>query len=388
MAISSPRRLKVLRIIARMNVGGPAQQITGLLARLDDERYDHHLAIGVPDEGEEDWITLRAPHLAADPRIVRIPALGRPVRPRQDNEAYRQLRALIRHLQPDLVHTHTTKAGLVGRPAAWREGVPATVHTYHGHLLQGYLGRAQTTGVRLAEQQLAARTDVLLSVGARVRDDLLEAGIGRPEQYVVVPPGVAPPAEHDRGEARAALGLDPDVPVVAFVARVSDSKRPDRLVEVADAIADVRPDTVVLVAGGATEDDLDRLRASVRHADIRWLGWVAEVGQVYAACDVVLLTSDTEGMPVSLIEAGMCGRACVATDVDSVGEVVLDGRTGRVVPVEVAALAEAVLELLADPDLRERYGAAAREHTHATFSMDRLVATTDEVYQRAFTGRR
>lgn len=378
--------ITVLRIIARMNVGGPAQQITGLLAGMDADRFDHHLAIGHPDIGEEDWISLRAPWLEADPRIKRIPALSREIRPVADNEAYRQLRSLIRHLRPDVVHTHTTKAGLVGRLAAWREGVPAVVHTYHGHLLQGYLGRAQTTGVRVAERQLAARSDVLLSVGSRVRDDLLAAGIGTPEQYVVVPPGVRPPAEHDRAEARATLDLDADTEVVAFVARVSDSKRPDRLVAVADEVARTHPDAVFLVAGGATADDLARLRAQVQRANVRWLGWVGDVGQIYAAADLVLLTSDTEGMPVSLIEAGMCGRACVATDVDSVGEVVLDGRTGRVVPVEVDALAAAVVELLEDPERRARFGEAARVHTRSSFSMERLVATTQEVYARVAQG--
>ncbi len=380
-------RIRVLRIIARMNVGGPAQQITGLLAGMDEERFDHHLAIGSPDVGEEDWISLRAPWLAEDARVKRIPDLSREVRPRSDERAYRQLRSLIRHLRPDVVHSHTTKAGLVGRLAAWREGVPAVVHTYHGHLLQGYLGRMQTAGVRVAERRLAARSDVLLSVGARVRDDLLAAGIGRPEQYVVVPPGVRPPVAHDRGAARAALGLHEDTPVVAFVARVSDSKRPDRMVEVAERVAARRPDTVMLVAGGATPQQLAALQARVSRADVRWLGWVGDVGQVYAATDVVLLTSDTEGMPVSLIEAGMCGRACVATDVDSVGEVVLDGRTGRVVPAEVEPLAEAVVELLDDPERRERYGAAARAHTQASFGMDRLVRTTQEVYEQVAAGQ-
>lgn len=374
-------RTKVLRIIARMNVGGPAQQITGLLADMDEDRFEHVVAIGSPDVGEEDWISLRAPWLADDPRIKRIPSLSREIRPGQDNEAYRQLRSLIRHLQPDIVHTHTAKAGIVGRLAAWREGVPAVVHTYHGHLLQGYLGRAQTLGVRVAERRLAARTDRLLSVGTRVRDDLLAAGIGDPDRYVVVPPGVRPPAEHARDEARATLGLDRDEPVVAFVARVSDSKRPDRLVAVADEVARSRPETVVLVAGGAAPENLARLQAQVQRADIRWLGWVGDVGRIYAAADVVLLTSDTEGMPVSLIEAGMCGRACVATDVDSVGEVVLDGRTGRVVPVAVEALAAAVVELLDDDEQRTRFGAAAREHTHASFSMARLVETTQGVYE-------
>lgn len=376
----------VLRVITRMNVGGPAQQLTGLLAGIDRERFDQVLAIGAPEDEEEDWIGLRAPWLSDDPRIVRLPGLRRSIRPRADNAAYRQLRSLIRHVRPDIVHTHTTKAGLVGRLAGLRERVPGLVHTFHGHLLRGYAGPVQNTGLRIIERQLAARTDVLMSVGAQVRDDLLEAGIGERSKYVVVPPGVSPPAEHDPAAAREMLGLPHDRPVVAWVARITHIKRPDRLIEVAERVERELPGAVFIVAGGTEDGQLSQLRAAVDKADVRFLGWVADVGMIYSAADLVLLTSDMEGTPVSLIEAGMCGRACVASDVGSVSEVVLDGRTGRVVPAEARALTGAVVELLNDDERRELYGSAARRHTHAAFSMERLVQTTEEVYD-AVLGR-
>ena len=376
----------VLSVIARLNVGGPAQTLTAVLDGLPDDRFDQVLAVGAPDDGEEDWVALRAPWLADDPRVRRIPSLGRPVRPRQDNAAYRQLRSLIRYVKPDIVHTHTAKAGMLGRVSARREGVPATVHTFHGHLLQGYFNTAPTAGVRLVERQLAGRTDALLSVGARVRDELLDAGIGRPERYVVVPPGVPEPAQHEPAAARAALGLPTDRPIVAFVARLTDVKRPDRLLEVAERVASQMPDAIFVVGGGAEPDELDRLWASVERADVRFFGWIADVGQIYAAADLVLLTSDAEGMPVSLIEAGLCGRACVASDVGSVGEVVLDSRTGRVVPPDATALADAVIELLRDDERRDLYGAAARHHTREVFSLDRLIDTTEQVYDAVLAG--
>ena len=376
----------VLSVIARLNVGGPAQTLTGLLAGMDAERFEQVLAIGALDDGEEDWVALRAPWLADDLRVKRIPSLGRPVRPREDNDAYRQLRSLIRHVKPDIVHTHTAKAGLLGRLAARREGVSAVVHTFHGHVLHGYFGPVASAGVRFAERKLAARTDALLSVGARVRDELLTAGIGERSQYVVVPPGVTEPARHEQAAARTALGLPADRPVVAFLGRLAGVKRPDRLIEVAERVARHLPEAVFAVGGGADESELERLRGTVDQADVRFRGWIADVGELYAAADLVLLTSDAEGMPVSLIEAGMCGRACVATDVGSVAEVVLDGRTGRVVPPDAQALADAVLELLADDERRDYYGAAARHHTCTHFSMERLIATTEQVYGAVLAG--
>lgn len=377
--MSTPR-IRVLRIIARMNVGGPAQQIVGLLDGLDPDRFDHHLAVGRVDDGEADWIALRAPQLAHDDRVTEVASLGRPIDPARDRRAYRELRSLIRTIRPDVVHTHTAKAGLVGRLAAFHEGVPAVVHTFHGHVLHGYFGAGTTAAIRSAERYLARRTQALLSVGDRVRAELLAARIGDPARYVVVPPGVAAPAPHQRAEARRALEVPQTAPVIAFVGRLAGVKRPDRFLAVAERVAAEHPETRFLVAGGATPGDLERLRAAPRSADVRFLGWVGDVGQVYAAADLVVLTSDNEGMPVSLIEAGMCGRAAVATDVGSVGEVVLDGRTGRVVPTDVDAIAAAVSSLLAEPQLLDRYGEAAREHTTQMFGMPRLVATTERVY--------
>jgi len=371
-----------LRVIARMNVGGPAQQIVGLLRDLDPARFDHYLAVGDVDDGEEDYLRLRAAELFGDARILAVPSLGRSVAPLDDLRAYRHLRRLIRELRPDVVHTHTAKAGLVGRLAALHERVPVVVHTFHGHVLSGYFNRPTTVAIKRLEARLARRSDALLSVGSRVRDELLASGIGTLAQYTVVPPGVAQPQLHQRADARRSLGLPEDGDVVGFVGRLAGVKRPDRFLDAARRIASIRPDTVFVVAGGAEPEDVSRLQAAAAGLDVRFLGWVADVGQVYAAADLLLLTSDNEGMPVSLIEAGMCGTPTVATDVGSVAEVLLDGRTGRVVATDAAAIAEAALELLADPSRRARLGEAAATYTREEFGMSRLVRTTEDTYLR------
>lgn len=371
----------VLRIIARMNVGGPAQQLTGLLERLDPQRFDQTLVVGEVDDGEEDWFRLRRPDLARDGRIVRLPRLGRPVSPVDDLLAYRQLRHLIRDRRPDIVHTHTAKAGVLGRLAAYHEGVPVVVHTFHGHVLHGYFPAKLGRAIAALERRLARRSDALLAVGGRVRDELLAAGIGEADRYVVVPPGVVAPASWEAAAARDSFGIEPGRPVVGYVGRLAGVKRPDRLIEVANRVARHHSDVVVLVGGGADPEVQRELQRQVDLVDVRFLGWIADVGRLYAASDVVVLTSDNEGMPVSLIEAGMCSRPVVATDVGGVSEVVIDGVTGRVVGSEVEALAGALAALLDDPVLATRYGVAAREHT-ARFAMQTLIETTQELYSR------
>ena len=378
-AASRPRRL--VHIIARMNVGGPAQILATLLERMDPQQFEQHLVVGDVGAGEEDWFELREPGRRDDPRIIRIPTFGRAIDPLRDLRTLRTLTSVLRELAPDIVNTHTAKAGLLGRLAARRAGVPHIVHTFHGHTLHGYFPAPISALFVRIERALATRTDRLVAVGARVRDELLAAGIGQDSDYRILPPGVPASEVVTASTARGALGLelDPSSPVVTFVGRLTDVKRPDRFVAMAELVAAQRPDTVFLIAGDG------ELRAGIetaaRTADVRFLGWRGDVVTLYAASDLVVVTSDNEGMPVTLIEASMAGRACITTDVGSAAEVVEDGVTGRVVATDAAALAEAVLELLADEGRRTTMGGAARERMVRRFSAAALIEQSVELYQ-------
>jgi glycosyltransferase involved in cell wall biosynthesis len=372
--------LRVVHVIARMNVGGPARILAGLLDDIDPSEFLQTLITGLVAEGEEDWFVVRDPHLADDPRIIRFAGLGRAISPLRDLRTQRALTRLLRDLQPDVVQTHTAKAGQLGRRAALRAGVPHIIHTFHGHTLHGYFPRPVTALFTALERRLARRSDDLVAVGSRVRDELLAAGIGTQEQYTVLPPGVPDEGVGDVDVARRSLGLPASLPVVAFIGRLSAVKRPDRFVAAAEIVAERHPDAIFLVVGDG--EQRTRLEALPKRADVRFLGWRGDVATVHAAADLVVVTSDNEGMPVSLIEAAMAGRACVTTDVGSAGEVVLDGRTGRVVPREPAALADAIAELLIDPELRRALGAAAREHALATFSQRAVIERLTDVYRR------
>ena len=375
--------IRVVRVIARMNVGGPALQVTGLIEGLDRRRFDHRVLTGHVGAEEADYLLLRAP----DAPVEYVEGLGRSIRLGDDARALRHLIGVMREFQPHVVHTHTAKAGVLGRIAARRAKVPYTVHTFHGHLLKGYFSRPVTAGVVAVERALARRTTQLVAVGAKVRDELVAAGVGRDEQYVVVPPGVQLPAPPSRGKARQILELPADRPVVAFLARLTGVKRPDRFVDAAEQVAARQPDVVFAVAGDGPLLGEMQQAAAATAADFRFLGFRSDVETVYAAADVVALTSDNEGMPVSLIEASMTGRPCVTTAVGSAAEVVLDGVTGRVVPPEAKAVAEALSGLLADAGARERMGAAASAHAEAQFSRARLVADTERIYLGLVEGK-
>lgn len=347
---------RVVHVIARMNVGGPAELLVSLLDGLPDQT----LLTGEVEPGEADHLELRAPGTA----FTRVPGLGRSPRPGDDARALAFLVRELRRRRPDVVHTHTAKAGTLGRLAAEIARVPAVVHTFHGHLLHGYFSPQVTRAVVTTERLLARRTDRIVAVGQQVRDDLLDAGIGRPEQYAVIPPGVRRPSPPPREEARRRLGLPAGVPVVAMVGRLIAVKRPDRML----AVARLLPEVTFVVAGEGPLYEQTRTDAP---PNVVFLGWRDDVYVLYAAADAVLLTSDNEGMPVALIEAAMCGTPAVSTDVGSAREVV----TGEVVPADPAALAQALRRVLTQ-DLRAEAKRVAGEH----FGVERMVQAHAELY--------
>lgn len=379
--------MRVARVIARMNVGGPARQVTALHDRdtgLGSLGFEQLLLVGKVGSDEADELAFRAPDVVRSP----VPGLGRTPHALDDLRALRSLRQELARFRPDIVHTHTAKAGALGRLAAWSlRPAPKTVHTFHGHLLTGYFSPPARAGVVFAERVLARRTTRLVAVGERVRDDLVAAAIGRRDQYVVLPPGVDLPPAPSQAEARRVLGLagDPGL-VIGFAGRLTTIKRPDRLLAIVDELRDRGIRTTALVAGeGALDAEMRARTEQLELGDsVRFLGLRRDIEVVWAACDVAVITSDNEGMPMALIEAALVGRPAVTTNVGSAGEVVLTGRTGFVVESDVATFAHAVARFT-DPGLRARMGAAAQAHATANFSASRLVSDTGALYEQLVT---
>ncbi|WP_240777054.1 glycosyltransferase [Nonomuraea basaltis] len=376
-----------MEVIARLNVGGPATQVMGLCARLNPEEFEHRLYAGQVDGDEADHFELQ--HAAT--RIHRVPGLGRAVKAGDDFRALVWLIGAMREFRPHIVHTRTAKAGALGRMAVRLAGVgSARVHVFHGHLLHGYFSPAKRHLYVLSERLLASLSDRLVTVGSKVRDDLLAAKIGRPEQYIVIPPGVHPVKPPDREAARACLGIPPDVPVVAYVGRLTKVKRPDRFLSVAESVLHRLSECQFVVCGGGDLAAVVERRSEPLRRSFHLLGWRKDVENVYAAADVILLTSDNEGTPLTLIEAGMAGVPVVSTRVGSVAEVVQDGKTGLLGSTDVGELAAHTVRLLSDRALAIRMGQAARAWTTGAFGLERLVADTEDLYRSlcASTGHR
>ena len=378
MSVDACESVRVLRIIARMNVGGPAWQSSVLTRGLAGHGYETRLLAGRVDKGEADFVALRDPDLP----VVDIEGLGRSVRIGGDLRAFVSICREIRRFRPHIVHTHTAKAGVLGRLAAFVNRVPVRVHTFHGHVLHGYFSPPVSRLVRLVERVLARGTTALVAVGERVRDELVEAGIGQRDRFTAIAPGVEEPPAIDREIARQLLGLPLEVPVVMFVGRLTAIKRPDRLVEAFGMVLERIPEAVLAVAGEG--ELLEEVRRSVERLgdSVRLLGWQSDVGRLYAAADLVVISSDNEGMPMTLIEAAMAGVPGVTTDVGSASEVVVHGSTGLVVAPDARDLADAIIVLLVDDDRRSDMGRAAAEQAIVRFGAARLVADHVALYRR------
>lgn len=375
-------RLRVMRVIARMNVGGPAVQVSGLMRHLPQDEFDQRLYTGWCAEDEADFLDTQAPDVEAH----RIEGLGRAIRPGDDARAFARLVAEMRRFRPHIVHTHTAKAGILGRTAARVAGVAsATVHTFHGHLLHGYFSPLKTRGVITLEATLARSTDRLVAVGPHVRDDLLAAGIGGQGQFAIIPPGLELPGGLPRSEARESLGVPGDTPVISFIGRLAPIKRPDRFVEVARLVHAVRPDVRFIVAGDGSAAEL--LRAAADTLPITMLGWRDDVHNVLAASDAVMLTSDNEGTPLSLIQAALAGLPVIATNVGSVLDVVVDGETGWLAAPEPRQLAEATLEFLERSMEAKRRGSEAQRRALRLYGVQRLVEDHARVYRQIARSR-
>jgi glycosyltransferase involved in cell wall biosynthesis len=379
------RPIRVARVIARLNIGGPAQHVTLLAAGLDRARFATTLITGVVGEGEGDY-TEAARARGVEPVV--IPELGRAIRPSRDLVVLYKLVRLFRHLRPDIVHTHTAKAGALGRLAARVAGVPVTVHTFHGHVLEGYFSPAATRTFLAIERWLARGTDRLITVSPRLRAQLLAMGIGRPDQMEVVPLGLdLGRFRLGRGASapalRASLGLAPGTPLLGSVGRLVPIKdHPTLFRAVAQLGTDGEAAHLVVVGDGEDRLALARLAQALGvSARVHFLGWRADLETIVNELDVVICSSRNEGTPVALIEAMAAGVAVLSTEVGGVADLVTHGETGWLVPPgDPTAMAGAIRRLLAEPNLRARLAAAGQGVALDRHDVTRLIARIEQLY--------
>ena len=371
--------IRVMRIIARMNVGGPAVQVSGLMRGFNSTEFDHRLYTGFCATDEADYLD----SVATDIKAIRIDGLGRRVSLRGDIRAFLSLVKAIREFKPHIIHTHTAKAGFLGRIASLVSLQKSVrVHTFHGHLLNGYFGSFKRTLVVIAEKSLAFITQQLLAVGDKVRQDLLEAGIGSKEKFGLMPPGLAIGNLPSKNDALTFFGLSNERLQCAFIGRVTQIKRPDRFLDVVSEIKKRQISLDFFIAGDGELLEVCRERIIAENLPVKVLGWQSNIEKVLSAADIVVLTSDNEGTPLSLIQAGMARLPVVSTNVGSVPEVVLDNATGLITSLDVQEIADALEKLVSDKALRAQLGIAAQEFTLANFGVQRLVRDHELLYKK------
>jgi len=353
--------IKVLHVIARMNVGGTARYVEELIKNIPDSA----LATGYVQGAE-----VEDPAVETLP-VFRILHLGRKMSPISDFKAWRELSKVVREQKPIILHTHTFKAGLIGRLI---HGPHKHVHTFHGHLFDdNSFSLIERKVITLVERWLAHRTDVLVSVGQNVGKELRDAGIGFKGRWISIAPGVQPLPTINKLKARTTLELSRSELIVGWMARMAPVKNPGLLLKVAAQL----PTIQFVMAGGGELLEEAKLNAP---ANVKVLGWT-DASIFWSAVDIAISTSDNEGMPIALIEAQLAGVPVIATDVGSNSEVVIDEVTGLVTKKNVDALVKAVHRFEAHPALIGTLGGSGKDRSSKEFSIMKLIRSHISLYK-------
>jgi glycosyltransferase involved in cell wall biosynthesis len=358
--------MRVLHVIARLNVGGTARYITRLAEELPKHQIETFIATGFVQGSEQEDPS------AKNLKVIRIPSLGRQFNPIKDHFAFKQLLKVVKEVKPDVLHTHTFKAGYIGRMKTREINKVAGkqvkfVHTFHGHLFDDpEFSGIKSSIITSLERRFANCTDAIITVGAQVGKELLERNIGKPKQFTNIPPGVEP-LKLPKAKPRTKI-------TIGWIARVTGVKNPLRALE----IAKLFPGAQFLIAGGG--DLLEKVKAQAPK-NTKVLGWT-DAAKLFAASDIILSTSENEGMPIALIEAHLASKPVVATNVGGVAEVVLNNKTGFVTKKNTQELAKALEKLINSKALRTAQGKAAKAHATKAFSVEKMISAHVSLYKK------
>ena len=385
--------MRIARVLTRLNLGGPARQVLASDPLLVENGHQVRILAGTPEPGEGDLLTALVER-GLD--VVRIPRLRRGITPARDLVARRRIRRELAAFRPDVVHTHASKAGYLGRKASRGMRV-GRVHTFHGHVLEGYFPAPFSKRLVATERRLARETDRVVAVSRATAQDLLRLRVVPQERLVVVEPGVdlerflaiERVAERRRGPLRESLGLGTDAFLVGVIGRLAEVKQPQRAVRVLERLTERFPQLRLVFVGDGSERG--RLLQAIAGAGCTGRAFLAgsrtDMPAVLEELDAVLLTSRTEGMPVALIEAGAAALPVVARDVGGVGELVEHERTGFLAETD-EELSHGLGRLLEDEQRGRVQGERARERVCTRFGAVRLAERLQELYEEVLQARR
>ena len=386
--MADTKKIKILRIINRFNIGGPVYNAILLSAYMPEE-YDTLLIGGLPEKNEENS-TYIAEKYGVNPLL--ISEMQREPNFKNDRKALKKIKEIILAYQPDIVHTHASKAGALGRKAAFDCAVPIVVHTYHGHVFHSYFNWWKTTLFQAIEKRLAKKTTGIIAISELQKNDLaLKYKICKPEKIEIINLGLdlGPFNENksdNRDKTRAEFGLHDSEIAIAIVGRLAPIKNHDLFLKCASVINEKTSKKVVyfIVGGGeeftSIEEKVNALKA--KGIDIRMTSWIKDINTFNAGMDILCLTSKNEGTPVSLIEAQAAGIPFVSTKVGGIKDIVSENNTGYLVDLNDSdAFIEKLLHLIENENKRQEMSQKGWSFVQEKFQYKTLIAKTDSYYK-------
>ena len=384
------KKIKILRIINRFNIGGPTYNATFLTRFISDD-FETLLVGGLPDQGETDSLHVLKEY-GVEPLLIeemkRLPSF------QNDRKAYLRLKEIIQEYQPDIVHTHASKAGALGRKAALSCNVPIIVHTFHGHVFHSYFGKVKTTLFKIIERRLAKKSTGIIAISDLQKKELSQDHkICKGNKITVIPLGFDLKKFNDnladkRELTRANYSISTDEIAIAIVGRLAPIKNHQFFL---DVIQDISTKTakriaVFIVGDGSERNSIENRISQMTLGDnirIEMTSWIKEIGIFNAGMDIICLTSDNEGTPVSLIEAQAAGIPVITTDVGGVKDIVLEGETGFIVPKgSLNKYVEKLLLLIEDENKRKKMSQNGWSFVEHKFHYTTLVKNMETYYEK------
>ena len=384
-------KIKVLRIINRFNIGGPTYNATFLTSFLGDD-YETLLVGGLPEEDESDSLYILEKY-GVKPTLLE--EMVRQPNFKSDRLAYKKLKEIISEFNPDIVHTHASKAGALGRKAAFACNVPVVVHTFHGHVFHSYFGKVKTAIFKGIERNLARKSSAIVAISDIQKKELTEIHKICPKNKVeVIQLGFDLQPFHDkrtteRQSTRDNFGIKNDEIAIAIVGRLAPIKNHNYFLDVMDSVlAQTTKKVKCFIVGDGSEREniesrVNDLNDKFDSNSIEMTSWISDIGSFNAGMDIVCLTSKNEGTPVSLIEALAAKIPVVTTEVGGVRDIIQDGETGFVIPVEDKDLfVEKVLDLVENEKTREKMSQNGWNYVQDKFHYKTLSKNMDQLYKR------
>lgn len=386
-------KIKVIHIITRLDMGGSAENTLLTAGGLDKQIYDVLLVKGLSNESgmaEDEAVEVEKSIREAERervRILTVPGLVRRISPSYDFKTFFALIKILRYERPHIVHTHTSKAGILGRWAAYFCRVPIIIHTPHGHVFWGYFGRLKTAFYIILEKITAFITDKIIALTEQEKNDHLHSRIASGDKFSVVHSGIKldrfSNLSVDPAAMRRKLGISEGDLVVGTTGRLTPVKGHRHLIEAAGNILNARPNTTFVFLGdGELSDELKNMASRLGMKEkVKFLGWRPDVAEVMSAFDLFVLPSLNEGMGRVLVEAMALGKPIVASDVGGVPDLVVHGKNGCLVPPgDAQRLSAAISDLIEHPERRRKMGENGKKRA-IDYSADAMVQKIDQLYQ-------